>query len=235
MSWSRLASPVRMASLAKMRFSKPTVRKLAFALSIIMLFMQDAPRTGRLGRGEDLSRRPVRFTRRHDLHMDLYVPRGERRAGGRMDLWRELEVWEQGIPSQREGSHSVWNCGGGDRLRFSQTAKYPAQLEDCEAAVEWLRENGAGMGSIRRGSARAANRRRASGGLLGTVEGRPRIRAVFAMYPPTDLVAIGREYSIQAGRATSSCCSAGRLSRSWRWRRRAARWITSRARRRRFY
>ncbi|MEO6053324.1 MAG: alpha/beta hydrolase, partial [Chthoniobacterales bacterium] len=80
--------------------------------------------------------------------------------------------------------------------RLSSEALYPAQLQDCQSALRWLRENGAryGIDPTRIGAAGES-----SGGhlaaLLGTVEGRPRIRAVCALYPPTDLVAIGREYA----------------------------------------
>ena len=79
--------------------------------------------------------------------------------------------------------------------RFSRVAKYPAQLEDCRAAVKWLQENGSryGVDASRMGaSGESAGALLAAN--LGLIDGPPAIRAVCALYPPTDLVSLGRMY-----------------------------------------
>lgn len=79
--------------------------------------------------------------------------------------------------------------------RLDGHAKYPAQINDCRAALAWLKQNGTryGLDTGRIGIIGAS-----AGGhlaaLLGTSEGDfpelPKIRAVCALYPPTDLISI---------------------------------------------
>jgi acetyl esterase/lipase len=82
------------------------------------------------------------------------------------------------------------------QYRLSGTAVYPAQLEDCRAAVQWLRTHGAryGIDAKRMGaSGESAGGQLAA--LLGAVEGKSRIRGVCALYPATDLIDLGRLYA----------------------------------------
>ena len=71
---------------------------------------------------------------------------------------------------------------------------WPAQIDDCAEAIRWLRANGA---RYRIDPKRIGVSGDSAGGhlasLLGVVEGRPRVRAVCALYPPTDMILIARE------------------------------------------
>jgi len=132
----------------------------------------------------------------HDLYMDLYVPRTVRPAP--VVVWIFGGSWKYGSNGYHLNLRDLTAFGiavASIQYRLSGTAKYPAQLEDCEAAVQWLRANGAryGIDPHRIGaSGESAGGHLAA--LLGTVEGAPAIRAVCALYPPTDLVALGRKY-----------------------------------------
>jgi acetyl esterase/lipase len=132
----------------------------------------------------------------HKLYMDLYVPQTARPAP--VVVWIFGGSWKYGSNGYHLNLRDLTASGiaiASIQYRLSGTAKYPAQLEDCRAAVQWLRANGAryGIDPHRIGaSGESAGGHLAA--LLGTVEGAPSIRAVCALYPPTDLVALGRMY-----------------------------------------
>ncbi len=82
------------------------------------------------------------------LKLDLYLP--ERRPEGPMPLvvWVHGGAWQAGskdqtpaIPLVRRG-FAVASVG----YRLSQSARFPAQIEDCKAAIRWLRANAAEHG-----------------------------------------------------------------------------------------
>jgi acetyl esterase/lipase len=133
----------------------------------------------------------------HRLHVDLYVPKTSRPAP--VVLWIFGGSWKKGYKGYHVNLRDLPQAGialAAIQYRLSGEATYPAQLEDCEAAVTWLRAHGAkyGLDPNKIGvSGESAGGHLAA--LLGTVEGAPRVRAVCALYPPTDLVAIGREYA----------------------------------------
>jgi acetyl esterase/lipase len=132
----------------------------------------------------------------HKLYMDLYVPRTSKPAP--VVIWIFGGSWKYGSNGYHLNLRDLTASGiaiASIQYRMSGTAKYPAQFEDCRAAVRWLRANGAryGIDPHRIGaSGESAGGHLAA--LLGTVEGAPSIRAVCALYPPTDLVALGRMY-----------------------------------------
>lgn len=131
------------------------------------------------------------------LHMDLYVPQTGKPAP--VVLWIFGGSWKFGSKGFHVNVRDLTQSGiavASIQYRLSGTAPYPAQLEDCRAAVQWLRTNGPrfGLDPQRIGaSGESAGGHLAA--LLGTVEGAPRIRAVCALYPPTDLVTLGRKYA----------------------------------------
>ncbi len=143
--------------------------------------------------------RDVLFASPHgqDLHMDLYVPQTAKPAP--VVVWIFGGSWKFGSKGFHVNVRELTRSGiavASIQYRLSGTDKYPAQLDDCRTAVEWLRTHGReyGLDPQRIGlSGESAGGHLAA--LLGTVEGAPRIRAVFAMYPPTDLVTMGRKYS----------------------------------------
>lgn len=131
-----------------------------------------------------------------NLKMDLYVPQTGKPAP--VVLWVFGGSWKMGLKTYHVNVRDLTQHGiavAAIQYRLSGYAKYPAQLEDCRAAMNFLRANGQrfGLDPQRIGaSGESAGGHLAS--LLGTVEGSNNIRAVFALYPPTDLVSMGKMY-----------------------------------------
>ena len=129
--------------------------------------------------------------------MDLYVPKAANPAP--VVLWIFGGGWRIGSKGYHVNVRELTSAGiavASMQYRMSRTAVYPAQLEDCQAAVQWLRSNGSryGLDPQRIGASGES-----SGGhlaaLLAAAEGKSRIRAVCALYPPTDLVTLGQKYA----------------------------------------
>jgi acetyl esterase/lipase len=129
-----------------------------------------------------------------DLRMDLYVPQSEKPVP--VVVWIFGGSWKFGsnryhVNVRDLTKHDI--AVASIEYRLSQTAKYPAQLEDCRSAVAWLRANGKryGIDPERIGvSGESAGGHLAA--LLGTIDGKDRVRAVLALFPATDLVALSR-------------------------------------------
>ena len=133
----------------------------------------------------------------HDLRLDLYVPPIRDRPAPFV-IWVFGGSWKFGSRAYHVNVRDLTRAGiavAAIDYRFSDVAKYPAQLDDCESALRWLRANGARYGLD---PARIAVAGESAGGhlaaLLGLAEGRSGLRAVCVLYPVTDLVAIGRQY-----------------------------------------
>jgi acetyl esterase/lipase len=133
----------------------------------------------------------------HDLRMDLYVPKSAHPVP--VVMWIFGGCWRFGSKSYHVNVRDLTSAGiavASIQYRTSNIAVYPAQLDDCRAALQWLRENGAryGLDPQRIGaSGESAGGHLAT--LLGGVEGKSRIGAVCALYAPSDLVALGRLYA----------------------------------------
>ena len=77
-----------------------------------------------------------------DLKLNLYLPPGDEAKP--LIIWIHGGAWLQGSkdgpsPAQQfvGSGYAVAHVG----YRFSQVAKWPAQMHDCKAAVRWLRAN----------------------------------------------------------------------------------------------
>lgn len=142
-----------------------------------------------------------------DLLLDLYLPES---APGRLPviLWVHGGAWRGG---NKENCPAIRQAGRGYAVasinyRLSQEAVFPAQIEDCKAAVRWLRANAAeySLDSNRIGAWGAS-----AGGhlvaLLGTSGGvrelegalgnpnySSRVQAVVDFFGPTDFLEIGK-------------------------------------------
>ncbi len=129
--------------------------------------------------------------RGRDEHLDIYEPDGK--APPPLIVWIHGGGWRYGDKGFSLFVRHLTARGfavASVQYRLSWSAKYPAQIEDCRAALDWLRRNA----HAHRLDARHVFVAGASAGghlaaLLGAEEGRPRVRAVFAMYPATDLAA----------------------------------------------
>lgn len=133
-----------------------------------------------------------------DLKLDLYVPPKSGRPAP-VVIWIFGGSWRFGSRGYHLNVRDLTQSGiavAAIDYRFSHQAKYPAQLEDCQAALRWLEANGE---RFEVDANRIGVAGESSGGhlaaLLGTMEGREKVKAVFAMYPVTDLVKIGRQYA----------------------------------------
>lgn len=133
----------------------------------------------------------------NDLRMDLYVPQTGKPAP--VVLWIFGGSWKFGSKGYHVNVRDLTRSGiavAAIQYRMSDTAVYPAQLDDCRTAVQWLRANGIryGLDPQRLGvSGESAGGHLAA--LLGAVEEFPSVRAVCALCPPTDLVSLARKYA----------------------------------------
>ena len=133
----------------------------------------------------------------HRLRMDLYVPKTTQPVP--VVMWIFGGCWRFGSKGYHVNVRDLTSAGiavASIQYRMSNAAVYPAQLEDCRAAAQWLRDNGAryGIDAKRMGASGES-----SGGqlaaLLAATEGKSRIRAVCALYPVTDLIELGSLYA----------------------------------------
>ncbi len=133
----------------------------------------------------------------HSLAMDLYVPQTAKPAP--VVIWIFGGSWKRGYNWYHLNVRELTRYGiavAAIQYRMSDKFPYPAQLEDCRSSMAWLREHGSEYGVD---PERIGVTGESAGGhlaaLLGTVEGHPSIKGVFALYPPTDLVVMGRKYA----------------------------------------
>ena len=135
------------------------------------------------------------------LHVDLYVPRTSRPAP--VIVWIHGGGWKYGDKGYHLSVRELTDEGfaiASVQYRLLRAAPWPAQVEDCEQALAWIRNNGRSYGID---PTRMALAGESAGGhlaaLIGTRETRRRVKEVLAMYPPTDLLLMGRRYA-QYGR-----------------------------------
>ncbi len=135
------------------------------------------------------------------LRLDLYLPAQPRPAP--VVIWLHGGGWKYGYKGYNLQVRKLTQFGfavAAVDYRRTGEAVYPAALDDCRAAVEWVRTHGADCGLDPR---RIGLSGESAGGhlaaLTATSEKRPRIRAVMVMYPPTDLLALGQRYERYPG------------------------------------
>jgi len=127
-----------------------------------------------------------------EMKLDLYRPE---KPNGVVPLvvWIHGGAFLSGSKESREGEAAVWLAARGYAVasidyRLSQEALFPAQKEDCEAAVRWLRANAArfGLEGSRIGvfGASAGGHLAAMLGTAGSAAGL--VQAVVDFYGPTD-------------------------------------------------
>lgn len=133
------------------------------------------------------------------LQLDLYRPAG----GGDVPVCVYLHGggWARGSRTDRAQSRLFPVAGSGVAVasidyRLTDTATFPAQLEDARAAVRWLRAHGAEHGlATRRIGAWGASAGGHLAALLGLCPdqgdlGDSSVQGVVTWFPPTDLLAL---------------------------------------------
>jgi acetyl esterase/lipase len=179
------------------RFALPLQKAVRIFALLLALASAGCATSGPARPGETIHRNIV-FAKPggHPLRLDLYVPAQPRPAP--VIVWFHGGSWEFGNKAVHLYLRKLTREGfaiASPEYRFAYQARWPAQIDDARAAVNWVRANGAAYGLDPR---RLGLSGESAGGhlaaLVGTMEGRPQIKAVCALYPPTDLVALGRRY-----------------------------------------
>lgn len=106
-----------------------------------MASSQERPKPSRLPEGVEVLRDLQYVEDGHERHrLDLYLPQ---KAEGQLPLlvWIHGGAWQAG---SKNGCPAVSFVGKGYAVasinyRLSQNAVFPAQIEDCKAAIRWLR------------------------------------------------------------------------------------------------
>jgi acetyl esterase/lipase len=131
------------------------------------------------------------------LHVDLYVPAQPRPAP--VIVWFHGGGWKYGDKGYSLLVRDLTRDGfaiASVQYRLVRTARWPAQIDDCRDALAWLRQNGPRYGIDPRRVGLAGE---SAGGhlaaLLGNQERTPNVRAVCALYPPTDMLLMGEKYA----------------------------------------
>ena len=189
---------VTLASIAFLVAPSPTT---SFARTVG--YLSRAPETGALS-AQTL--RDIEYARfgNESLKLDLYLPEGK--GPFPLIIWVHGGGWSSGDKSLSSNGVQVRQTTRGYALasinyRLSQQAQFPAQIEDCKAAVRWLRAHAA---QYDLDPARIAAWGASAGGhlvaLMGTsgdvaeLEGEgnldysSRVQAVVDWFGPTDLL-----------------------------------------------
>jgi acetyl esterase/lipase len=124
-----------------------------------------------------------------DLKLDLYVSR----PNARLVVWVHGGGWQAGNKANPPGQAYLLEKGftvASVQYRLSHQAKWPAQLEDCEAAILWLRENAKRYGY---NASKVGAYGSSAGGhlvaMLGTrSQGKARADVVVDLFGPTDFL-----------------------------------------------
>ncbi len=123
------------------------------------------------------------------LRLDIYTPTSQRPLP--VVIWIHGGGWKYGNKGYRLFLRNLTRDGfavASVEYRLSTMAKYPAQIDDCRSALRWLQSNTSRFNLDPHRIFLAGD---SAGGhlaaLLGIEERAPRIRAVCAIYPATDL------------------------------------------------
>jgi acetyl esterase/lipase len=175
-----------------------TVRFARLALFLALSLLPGCAAYGPARHGEKIHRNVVYAVRDgKKLHLDLYVPAKPRPAP--VIVWMHGGGWKYGFKGYnlliRDLTRDGFAIASVEYSLLRGGRPCPAD-EDCRDAAEWLRARGSSYGIDGRRMGFAGE---SAGGhlasLVGTREGRNRVKAVCALYPPTDLVAMGERYS----------------------------------------
>jgi acetyl esterase/lipase len=166
-------------------------------LAVWLLPLAGCATSHRVAPGETIHSNLV-YTQRGEraLHLDLFVPASPRPVP--VVVWIHGGAWSFGNKGFLLRVRDLVREGfavASVEYRFSGVATYPGPVDDCREALAWLRANGAryGVDGSRLGlSGHSSGAHFAA--LIGAIEGRPQIKAVLLLAPPTDLIALNDYY-----------------------------------------
>ncbi len=131
-----------------------------------------------------------------DLLLDLYVPHTA--SPPPVVIWWHGGAWQYGDRRWRFFVRGLTRYGiavATAQYRLSLSAQWPAQKDDAFAALRWMQKHGRDYGVD---PSRLAVSGDSSGGhlasLVAVTEGRRQIKAVFAMYPVTNVTELALRY-----------------------------------------
>jgi acetyl esterase/lipase len=131
------------------------------------------------------------------LHLDLYVPKSPKPSP--VVVWYHGGSWKYGHPGFHLLVRDLTKYGlavaSVEYRLLSRRHRWPEQLDDSLAAVDWVRANGAkyGLDPKRMGvSGESAGGHLAA--LVAVMKEKPAIDAACVLYAPSDLVVLGRRY-----------------------------------------
>jgi acetyl esterase/lipase len=80
--------------------------------------------------------------------LDLFLPETRPESPRPLIIWIHGGGWSKGARNPGQAIHFVSRgyIVAGIGYRFSQVAKWPAQIQDCQAAIRWLRANASDYG-----------------------------------------------------------------------------------------
>jgi acetyl esterase/lipase len=138
---------------------------------------------------------------RHDgtsLGLDLYVPDSPKPAP--VVVWYHGGSWKYGHAGfhllVRDLTRYGFAVASVNYRLLGRRNRWPAQLDDSLAALDWIRENGARYGID--GHRIGVSGESAGGHLAALValrRNRPAVDAACVLYPPTDMIELGRRYA----------------------------------------
>jgi acetyl esterase/lipase len=128
-----------------------------------------------------------------DLHLDIYHPASPQHPP--VVIWFHGGGWKYGAKGWMLFIRKLTREGfavASVQYRLSGTAKYPAQIVDCEEAFAWVRAHAEqekldGRNIFVAGASAGGQ----LAALVALEQGKRRVRAAALLYPPTDLTAFG--------------------------------------------
>jgi acetyl esterase/lipase len=130
-----------------------------------------------------------------DLHLDLYLPAAP--APHPLVIWIHGGGWKYGDKGWMFYLRKLTRQGfaiASIQYRLSGTAKYPAAIDDCRDALQWLEKHGAAYGlDTRRIFLSGASAGGQLAALIAVEAGYPEIKAVCVLYPATDLTGFSNQ------------------------------------------
>jgi acetyl esterase/lipase len=130
--------------------------------------------------------------------LDLYVPDSPKPSP--VVIWYHGGSWKYGHQGFHLHVRNLTRYGFAvasvEYRLLGRKSRWPAQLDDSLAAVDWIRKNGARYGiDVKRIGVSGESAGGHLAALVALQKNKPIVDAACIMYPPTDMVELGRRYA----------------------------------------